>query len=93
MTATDSPLHLYAGIGTRIAESRDGGKTWTMQPGPPAETIQLAVDPAGVVYAGTVQGLAKRAPDGAWHTLPLPAGNGGLRDFRQPRAAESGRGG
>jgi len=71
--APDSPLHLYAGIGTRIAESRDGGKTWTMQPGPPAETIQLAVDPAGVVYAGTVQGLAKRAPDGAWHTLPLPA--------------------
>jgi len=72
--APHSPLHLYAGIGTRIAESRDGGKTWASQSGPTAEVMQLAIDPAGVLYAGTVQGLAKRAPDGAWHTLPLPAG-------------------
>ncbi|MDQ6906685.1 MAG: hypothetical protein M3176_07655 [Chloroflexota bacterium] len=72
--APDSPLHLYAGIGAHIAESRDGGKTWTTQPGPTAETIQLTVDPSGILYAGTVQGLAKRAPDGTWHTLPLPAG-------------------
>lgn len=72
--ASDSPLHLYAGIGTHITESRDGGKTWTTQPGPTAETIQLTVDPAGILYAGTVQGLAKRAPDGTWQTLSLPAG-------------------
>ncbi|MHB8647519.1 MAG: WD40/YVTN/BNR-like repeat-containing protein [Thermomicrobiales bacterium] len=72
--APDSPLHLYAGIGTRIAESRDGGKTWAMPSGPTAESIQLAVDPSGVLYAGTVQGLAKRAPDGTWHTLALPSG-------------------
>lgn len=72
--APDSPLHLFAGIGTHIAESRDGGKTWTTQPGPTAETIQLTVDPSGILYAGTVQGLAKRAPDGTWHTLALPAG-------------------
>lgn len=71
--APDSPLHLYAGIGTRIAESRDGGKTWASQSGPTAETIQLAVDPTGVLYAGTVQGLAKRGADGTWHTVPLPA--------------------
>lgn len=72
--APDSPLHLYAGIGARFAESRDGGKTWTMQSGPTAEIIQLTVDPSGILYAGTVQGLAKRASDGSWHTLPLPAG-------------------
>ncbi len=72
--APDNPLHLYAGIGTRIAESRDGGKTWTMQPGPTGQISQLAIDSAGVLYAGTVQGLAKRAPDGTWHTLPTPAG-------------------
>lgn len=71
--APDSPLHLYAGIGARIAESRDGGKTWATQPGPTSEIIQLAVDPSGVLYAGTVQGLAKRGADGTWHTLPLPA--------------------
>jgi photosystem II stability/assembly factor-like uncharacterized protein len=72
--APDSPLHLYAGVGTHIAESRDGGKTWTTQPGPTAETIQLTVDPAGILYAGSVQGLTKRAADGTWHTLALPSG-------------------
>ncbi len=74
VVAPDSPLHLYAGIGARIAESRDGGKTWASQPGPNAQVTQLATDPAGTLYAGTAQGLATRAADGTWHTLPLPVG-------------------
>ncbi len=71
--APDSPLHLYAGIDTRVAESRDGGKSWFSLPGPVDPTIQLTIDPVGILYAGTTKGLAKRLPDGTWHTLALPA--------------------
>lgn len=72
--AYDDPLHLYAGSGSRVAESRDGGRTWQEQPGPAGAIMQLAVGSSGVLYAGTDRGLAQRGADGAWQLTALPSG-------------------
>jgi len=72
--AYDDPLHLYAGGGNRVVESRDGGKTWQEQSGPAGTVMQLATGPSGTLYAGTDRGLAKRGADGAWLVTALPSG-------------------
>ncbi len=72
--AFDDPLHLYAGGGNRVVESRDGGKTWQEQSGPAGAIMQLATGPSGTLYAGTDRGLAKRGTDGAWQVTALPSG-------------------
>lgn len=72
--ADDDPLHLYAGSGNRVAESRDGGKTWQEQPGLAGAIMQLAVGASGTLYAGTDRGLAQRAAGGAWQLTALPSG-------------------
>ncbi len=72
--AYDDPLHLYAGGGNRVVESRDGAKAWQEQSGPAGAIMQLAAGPSGILYAGTDRGLAKRGTDGAWQVTALPSG-------------------
>jgi len=72
--AYDDPLHLYAGGGNRVVESKDGGKTWQELSAPPGAVTQLAVGPSGALYAGTDRGLAKRGADGLWQIRALPSG-------------------
>lgn len=71
--APGDPLHVYAAAGTQVVESRDGGKTWQGQSGPNSAVSAVAAAPAspGVLYAGTENGLWKRATDGGWLRLPV----------------------
>ena len=70
--APDDPLRVYA-AGTQVVESRDGGKTWQGQSGPPSAVSAIAAAPAnpGVLYVGTADGLWKRVTDGSWLKLPV----------------------
>lgn len=71
--APDDPLSVYAATGNQVVESRDGGKTWQGQSGPPSAVSAIAAAPVnpGVLYAGTADGLWKRASDSDWLKLPV----------------------
>lgn len=66
---------LYAGAMQQGAiKSGDGGKTWTRMATPPPGTGvgPIAVDPAGVIYAGTADGVYRSTDGGAsWQATGL----------------------
>jgi photosystem II stability/assembly factor-like uncharacterized protein len=73
VVAADDSEHVYAGVGGKVAESRDGGRTWQESSDLGDAIIGLAVDPtdSSVLFAATSDGLQKRESGGNWTKLPI----------------------
>lgn len=73
--SADDPLHLFAGGGTELAESRDGGITWEASAGPGGLITALALAPTEpeILYAATIDGLFQRTGEGTWEKMPVSA--------------------
>lgn len=71
----DDPLHVFAGVGNQVLESRDGGASWTPIPGPGRTVVAVATSPDDpqVLYAGTLEGLFKRTSGDTWTKMPVSA--------------------
>lgn len=63
VASPSDPLLVYAATAAGISRSTNGGQSWTIVDAQPVRT--LAFDSAGVVYAGTEQGLVLFSEDGA----------------------------
>jgi photosystem II stability/assembly factor-like uncharacterized protein len=59
-----NPSTIYAGAENGLAQSRDGGETWSIIPGGPGRVTVLALDPQdpNTVYAGGQGGLFASRP-------------------------------
>lgn len=90
VVAADDSEHVYAGVGGKIAESRDGGRTWLESSDLGIGIIGLAIDPAdpSAIFAATSDGLQKRESGGAWTKLPLTADGVLLAVVVHPRDPE-----
>lgn len=75
---------LYAGTGTGVHVSRDGGASWTLLSGSMGVTRALSVDAQGQIYAAGYKGIYRSSADGKnWTAL----GSGMARDDVRALAA------